>query len=90
MVLYNGDNTYKGQPLFRAGLMDSGSVVPTDPVDGVKGQQVYNQVVAAAGCSQATDILDCFRSVDYTTYLNAANSVSAIFGHSSVALSYLP
>ncbi|CAK7216804.1 hypothetical protein SCUCBS95973_002930 [Sporothrix curviconia] len=26
MALYDGDNTYKGQPLFRAGIMDSGSV----------------------------------------------------------------
>jgi carboxylesterase type B len=90
MVLYNGDNKYKDKSLIRAGLMDSGSVIPADPVDGIKGQQIYNQVVIAAGCSKAADTLDCLRSMDYTTCLNAANSVPGIFSYSSVALSYLP
>lgn len=44
MLLYNGDNTYKGKPLFRAGIMNSGSIVPADPVDCPKGQAVYNKV----------------------------------------------
>lgn len=44
MLLYNGDNTYKGKPLFRAGIMNSGSVVPTDPVDCPKGQAIYDTV----------------------------------------------
>jgi acetylcholinesterase len=90
MALYNGDNTYKSNPLFRAAVMDSGSVVPADPVDCPKGQVVYDTVVESAGCSGASDTLACLRSVDYTTYLNAANSVPAIFDYESVALSYLP
>lgn len=90
MALYDGDNTYKGKPLFRAGIMDSGSVAPADPVDCPKGQTVYNTVVANAGCSSASDTLACLRGVDYTTFLNAANSVPGILGYSSVALSYLP
>lgn len=44
MALYDGDNTYNGKPLFRAGIMDSGSIVPADPVDCPKGQAVYDQV----------------------------------------------
>lgn len=47
MALYDGDNTYKGKPLFRGGIMNSGSVVPTDPVDGTKGQAIYDTVSAA-------------------------------------------
>ena len=90
MVLYNGDNTDKGKPLFRAGLMESGGCVPAVPVDGIKRQQVYDQVVTAAGCSGSVDTLVCLRSVDYTTFLNASTSVPAIFGYSFVALSYLP
>lgn len=39
--------------------MDRGSVIPADPVDGVKGQQIYNQVATAAGWSKAADTLDC-------------------------------
>ncbi|KAF2816932.1 putative extracellular lipase [Mytilinidion resinicola] len=90
MALYDGDNTYKGKPLFRAGIMDSGSVVPADPVDCPKGQVVYDTVVKAAGCSSSSDTLACLREVDYTTLLNAANSVPGILSYNSVSLSYLP
>ena len=90
MALYNGNYTYKQKPLFRAGIMDSGSIVPADPVDGVKGNQIYSAVVKAAGCSGSADSLNCLRSVPYETYLQAVNSVPGIFDYSSVALSYLP
>ncbi|KAF2643727.1 alpha/beta-hydrolase [Massarina eburnea CBS 473.64] len=90
MALYDGDNTYKGKPLFRAGIMNSGSLAPTDPVDGTKGQAIYDIVVKSAGCSSASDTLACLRGVDYTTFLNAANSVPGILSYSTVSLSYLP
>jgi len=90
MALYDGDHTYKGQPLFRAGIMNSGSIIPADPVDCPKGQIVYDTVVAAAGCSSASDTLACLRTVPYETLLGATNSVPSLLSYSSVALSYLP
>lgn len=90
MALYGGNNTYKGKPLFRGAIMNSGSIIPADPVDCPKGQEVYDTVVAAAGCSKASDTLQCLRQTDYTTFLNAANSVPGILSYNSVALSYLP
>ncbi|ERS94845.1 hypothetical protein HMPREF1624_08742 [Sporothrix schenckii ATCC 58251] len=90
MMLYNGNNTYKGKALFRGAIMDSGSIVPADPVDCPKGQAVYNQVVAKAGCSSSSDTLACLRAAPYNTFLNAVNSVPGILSYSSVALSYLP
>lgn len=89
-ALYDGDNTYNGKPLFRGGIMDSGSVIPADPVDCPKGQQVYDTVVAAAGCSSASDTLECLRGVEYHKFLDATNSVPGILSYYSVALSYLP
>lgn len=44
MLLYDGDSSYKGKPLFRAGIMNSGSIVPADPVDCPKGQAIYDTV----------------------------------------------
>jgi carboxylesterase type B len=70
--------------------MNSGSIVPADPVDCPKGEVVYNTVVKAAGCASAASSLDCLRAADYTTFLNAANSVPGILGYTSVALSYVP
>ncbi len=90
MVLYNGKNVYKGKPLFRAAVMDSGSIVSSDPVNCTKSQIVYNTVVQNAGCSGSSNTLACLRGLDYQTFLNAANSVPAILGYNSVALSYLP
>lgn len=90
MVLYGGDNTYKSKPLFRGAIMNSGSVIPADPVDCPKGQIIYDTVVASAGCSTANDSLACLRGVPYQTLLNATNSVPALLSYSSVALSYLP
>lgn len=90
MALYDGDHTYKGAPLFRGGIMNSGSIIPADPVDGVKGQAVYDKVVESAGCASASDTLECLRGLDYTTFLNAANSVPGLLSYNSVALSYIP
>jgi carboxylesterase type B len=91
MILFDGNhNGNNGKPLFRAAIMDSGSIVPADAVDCPKAQTVYNTVVANAGCSTASSTLDCLRSVDYDTFLGATNSVPGILSYSSVALSYLP
>ncbi|POR34400.1 Carboxylic ester hydrolase [Tolypocladium paradoxum] len=90
MLLYGGNATYKGRPLFRGAIMNSGSVVPADPVDCPKGQAVYDAVVREAGCSGAPDTLSCLREKDYDTFLKAANSVPSILSYNSLALSYLP
>ncbi|KAI1139967.1 sterol esterase [Hypoxylon sp. FL0543] len=90
MALYGGDNTYNGKKLFRAAIMDSGSVVPANPVDCDRAQAVYDTVVQEAGCSSAADTLACLRSADYDTFLHATNSVPGILSYQSVALSYLP
>ncbi|KAH6885723.1 Alpha/Beta hydrolase protein [Thelonectria olida] len=90
MVLYGGDADYNGKPLFRGAIMNSGSVVPAAPVDGVKGQEIYDTVVANAGCSTASDSLECLRALDYDAFLDAANSVPGLLSYNSLALSYLP
>ncbi|KUJ09925.1 lipase [Mollisia scopiformis] len=90
MAMYDGDITYNGAPLFRGAIMDSGSIVPADPVDCPKGQVVFDQVVATAGCTSATDKLECLRALDYTDFLDATNSVPGLLSYNSIALSYLP
>jgi carboxylesterase type B len=90
MVLYGGDANYNGKPLFRGAIMNSGTIVPANPVDGEKGQAVYDQVVREAGCAGSPDTLACLREVDYETFLEAANSVPGILSYNSVALSYVP
>ncbi|KAJ5684874.1 secreted lipase [Penicillium maclennaniae] len=74
LALYDGNHTYKGSPLFRGGIMNSGSITPADPVDCPKGQAVFDHVVKTAGCDDADDALACLRDLDYTSFLNAATS----------------
>ncbi|KAH8891512.1 alpha/beta-hydrolase [Thozetella sp. PMI_491] len=92
LALYDGDSTYNGRPLFRAAIMDSGSVASIAPVDGEKAQSIFDAVVEAAGCSSDTDSdkLACLRSVDYETFLSATNSVPAFLSYESISLSYMP
>ena len=92
LALYDGNNTYNGQPLFRGAIMSSGSITPTEPVNGVKAQAIFDTVVEAAGCSSAADSakLECLRGVNYETFLNASNSVPAYLGYNSLAFNYAP
>jgi carboxylesterase type B len=47
-------------------------------------------VVEAAGCPGSSDTLTCLRTVPYTKFLNAANTVPGILSYFTVNLSYLP
>ncbi|KAL7624242.1 hypothetical protein AAE478_005801 [Parahypoxylon ruwenzoriense] len=90
MALYAGDNTYNSKKLFRGAIMNSGSIVPADDVDCARCQDVYDTVVREAGCASAANTLECLRSADYDTFLQATNSVPGVLSYTSVALSYLP
>ncbi|KAF6841075.1 putative extracellular lipase [Colletotrichum musicola] len=90
LTLFNGNITRNGKALFRGAIMNSGSAVPTDPMDSPKAQKVYDQVVSAAGCATAGDRLKCLRALPYDNLRKAANSVPGLLSYSSVALSYLP
>ncbi|KAF2470530.1 alpha/beta-hydrolase [Lindgomyces ingoldianus] len=92
LALFDGDNTYKNRSLFRGAIMNSGSITPTEPVNGVKAQEIFDKVVETAGCASAADSakLECLRGLDYDTFVTAANSVPAYLGYNSLAFSYAP
>ena len=92
LALFDGNNTYKDRPLFRGAIMDSGSITPTEPVNGVKAQRIFDTVIEAAGCASAADSakLECLRGVDYDIFVNASNVVPTLLGYDSLAFSYAP
>ncbi|KAJ5494839.1 Carboxylesterase type B [Penicillium fimorum] len=51
---------------------------------------IYNTAVKNAGCHGASDTIACLRELDYTKFLNTANSVPGIMAYNSVPESYLP
>ncbi|KAK8193645.1 acetylcholinesterase/Butyrylcholinesterase [Phyllosticta capitalensis] len=89
-IINGGDNTYKGKPLFRAGIMNSGSVVPANDIDSVKPQRIYDTVVSNSGCKGDPDTLACLRRLPTKEMITAFNSVPGLFDYSSLDLSYLP
>ncbi|KAM5345973.1 hypothetical protein ACJ41O_011834 [Fusarium nematophilum] len=90
MSLYGGKLKYKGEHLFRGAIMASGGVLPSQPIDSPKAQEVYDRVVRHAGCGGAEDTLECLRHVDYTTYLNAVSSAPSMLSYTALGLSYIP
>jgi acetylcholinesterase len=80
---------YKSKPLFRAGIMNSGSVLPADSIDCPKARTVYDTVVRNAGCANTRNSLACLRSLPYEQYLATANSVPPSTSHQSLTESYL-
>ena len=69
-MLTNGGNT---EGLFRAGFMQSGSPLPVGDI--THGQQYYDALVDATGCSGSSDTLQCLRGVPYDTLKKAVNEV---------------
>ncbi|KAK6201792.1 hypothetical protein LQW54_009371 [Pestalotiopsis sp. IQ-011] len=90
LILYDGDNTYNGKPLFRAGIMNSGSVVPTDTVDCEKAQTVYDQIVEYSDCSDSDDTLQCLRDADYQKLFDAIATLPTFTSYASIALRFMP
>ncbi|PNS20017.1 Secreted lipase [Sphaceloma murrayae] len=89
-IINGGDNTYRGKPLFRGAILNSGSIVPAEPVDTAKSQTVFDTVTSNAGCGGAADKLACLRALPFQRFLNAASTVPNIFSYRSLDLSYLP
>lgn len=92
LALFDGNNTYKGRALFQGAIMDSGSITPTEPVNGIKAQSIFDTVVEAAGCASVVNSakLECLRRVDYDIFVNASNSVPIYLSYNSLAFSYAP
>lgn len=90
MAAYDGDNTYMGKPLFRAGIMNSGSMMPLEPVDSPRSQSIFDAVVSHAGCSSAEDKLECLRALSLEDFTRAANSQPGLLSYTAVAVSYMP
>ncbi|KAJ5273522.1 hypothetical protein N7478_008647 [Penicillium angulare] len=68
LVTNGGDN----EGLFRAAIMDSGNAIGP-PYNGTEWHQpMYNRIVDRAGCSNATNTLECLRNLQYTTFYDSA------------------
>lgn len=89
LLLYGGNASYKGSPLFHGAIMNSGALVPTAPVDSPQAQQVYDTVVRKAGCEQATDSLNCLREASYDNFYEAVTSVPTLLALNNPQFSYL-
>ncbi|ODQ81369.1 hypothetical protein BABINDRAFT_7168 [Babjeviella inositovora NRRL Y-12698] len=90
MIAKNGDHTYKGRPLFRAAIMQSGTLLPTKDIDSAYPQQIFDAVANAGGCGAAFDKLACLRSLPYDKMQAASSSVPGLWSYKSLQLSYMP
>jgi triacylglycerol lipase len=70
--------------------MNSGSIVPADPLDCPKAQHVYDTIVDGTGCTGKADTLQCLRDTDLQTLLEASTQLPTFLSYDSIALSFLP
>ncbi|TKA57026.1 hypothetical protein B0A49_09733, partial [Cryomyces minteri] len=73
LTAYNG----RDDKLFRAGIMESGNPVAYGALNGTDFYQpLFDRVVSAAGCSDASDKLDCLRHVPFATLNRVLNNTN--------------
>lgn len=61
--------------------MNSGSIIPATDSSSPKAQAVFDRVVAAAGCTSASDKLACLRALSQPDFQRAVTSVPGIFDY---------
>jgi carboxylesterase type B len=89
-IINGGDHLYNGKPLFQGAIMNSGTLLPSLPIDSKTAQQVFDSVVEAAGCNSSSDSLACLRSIPEGVFLDAANVPPSLFNPSGVAITFHP
>lgn len=77
LVAYGG----RDDGLFRAAITESGSPVASKRLSTEAWQPMYDNITAAAGCSNASDTLACLRTVP-------TKQLSAVFNSSITASAY--
>ncbi|KAL1666163.1 Alpha/Beta hydrolase protein [Schizophyllum commune] len=84
-MLTNDGNT---EGLFRGAVMNSGSPIPVGDI--TNGQIWYDQLVAATGCTNSKDTLQCLREVPYEDLKAAQDDTPFVFSYQSLILTWLP
>jgi carboxylesterase type B len=58
MALYSGNHTYNGEALFRGAIMNSGTFLAADAIDGPKSQGVYDTVCNANVAGRSSRLMN--------------------------------
>lgn len=90
MLINGGDHSYKGKPLFRGAILNSGAAGPALPVNAPVAQKVYDNIVETAGCGSSKDTLACLRALPYEAFLNASNVTPNMFNQDGIAVAFSP
>ncbi|KAL0959302.1 hypothetical protein HGRIS_014566 [Hohenbuehelia grisea] len=84
-MLANGGDP---QGLFRAGFMQSGTIIPVGDI--THGQKYYDAIVEDTGCAGESDTLQCLRALPYDILKSAADQTPSILGYESLAAAWAP
>lgn len=94
LVAFNGDNTYKGKPLFHSAIMQSGGPLPLHDNLSAKPAGEYQRFLEHSGCGgqKGANALSCLRSKSTSVLADALNSYPSeeLFGIYPTFLGYTP
>ncbi|PVH92779.1 alpha/beta-hydrolase [Periconia macrospinosa] len=95
LLINGGDNKSNrtGKPLFRAGILNSGSSFPAEPIDSPTAQSLYDRIVSAVGCASTSpsySSLECLRKAPYQKIADATNALPHLFSPEGFHINYVP
>ncbi|WQF87964.1 Putative carboxylesterase, type B, carboxylesterase type B, carboxylesterase type B, active [Colletotrichum destructivum] len=89
-IINRGNHTWNGKPLFRGAIQSSGAPHPLLDIDAVKPQGIYDRVVDAASCRNATNTLDCLRELSTADIVSAGTANPGPLSYRGLDGSYRP
>ncbi|PIL29438.1 hypothetical protein GSI_08380 [Ganoderma sinense ZZ0214-1] len=84
-MITNGGNT---EGLFRAGWMESGTMLPTGSV--LKLQPTFDFIVSETGCASAADALECLRGVPAEAITGAMDQTPTFLSFQAFNTGWMP
>lgn len=96
LLINGGDNTSNrtGKPLFRAGILISGTSFPAEAVNSPTAQSLFDRIASAVGCAPApsasSSSLECLRQAPYEKLVDATNALPYLFSPQGFYLNFMP
>lgn len=95
LVMSGGNATYKSRKLFRGAIMSSGSLLPAEPIDSKKCNEIHSDVAISLFPKRTDrlpqkDWLEALREATYTDFVRATGVFPGAHSAEAMRLVYVP
>ncbi|KAL7903409.1 Alpha/Beta hydrolase protein [Trichoderma sp. SZMC 28014] len=95
LVMSGGNATYENRKLFRGAIMSSGSLLPAEPIDSKKCNEIFTDVAISLFPKRSDrpprkDWLEDLREATYTDFVRATSVFPGVHSAEAMRLIYVP